>query len=73
MDKETVLNSIFDTDPLGILEIKAKNPIITPDDRLIASFEEINDFYDKHESEPKKSMDMHERKLYGWCSYRPWR
>ena len=31
---------------------------------MIASFEEINDFYEKHGIEPKKSMDMHERKLY---------
>ena len=64
MDKDAMLNNIFDNDPLGILEVKAKNPVITADDRLIASFEEINEFYDKNGSEPKKSMDMHERKLY---------
>lgn len=64
MDKEEILSNIFDNDPLGILEIKAKNPVITADDRLIATFEEINDFYDKHGKEPTKSMDMHERKLY---------
>lgn len=64
MDKEVILSNIFDNDPLGILEIKAKNSVITADDRLIATFEEINDFYDKHCKEPTKSMDMHERKLY---------
>lgn len=64
MDKEEILNNIFENDPLGILEIKAKNPIVTADDRLIASFEEINDYYKKNGHEPKKSMDMHERKLY---------
>ena len=48
MDKETILNNIFESDPLGLLEIKAKNPVITADDRLIATFEEINDFYEKN-------------------------
>lgn len=64
MDKETVLNNIFDSDPLGLLEIKAKNPVITADDRLIATFEEINDFYEKNGCEPKKSTDMKERGLF---------
>ena len=64
MDKETVLNNIFDSDLFGILEIKAKNSVVTADDRLIASFQEINDFYDRHGNEPKRSVDMHERKLY---------
>lgn len=64
MDKETVLNNIFDSDLFGILEIKAKNPVVTADDRLIASFEEINDFYERYGNEPKRSIDMHERKLY---------
>ena len=64
MDKETVLNNIFDSDPLGLLEIKAKNPVITADDRLVASFEDINSFYEKNGCEPKKSMDMNERGLF---------
>ena len=64
MDKETVLNNIFDSDPLGLLEIKAKNPVVTADDRLIATFEEINNFYEKHGNEPNKSTDMNERQLY---------
>lgn len=59
------LDDILDNDPLGLLgEVKAKNPIVTADDRLIASFKEINTFYDKYEREPKKSDDMNERKLY---------
>ena len=64
MDKEAMLNNIFENDPLGLLEIKAKNPVITPDDRLIATFEEINDFYEKHDCEPKKTTDMNERGLF---------
>ncbi len=64
MDKETILNNIFESDPLGLLEIKAKNPVITADDRLVASFEEINSFYEKNGSEPQKSTDMNERGLF---------
>jgi hypothetical protein len=59
------LDEILDDDPLGLLaEIKTKNPIVTADDRLIASFEEINSFVQKHGDEPKRSNDMSERKLY---------
>jgi len=64
MDKESVLNSIFGSDPLGLLEVKVKNPIITADDRLVASFEEINSFYEKNGREPQKSTDMNERGLF---------
>ena len=64
MDKEDILNSIFENDPLGVLEIKTKNPVITADDRLIASFEEINAFYEQHDREPQKNTDMNERGLF---------
>lgn len=64
MNKEEILNSIFENDPLGILEIKAKNPVVTADDRLKASFEEINNFYEIHNREPKKCTDMNERSLF---------
>ena len=59
------LDDILNSDPLGLLgEVKAKNPIVTADDRLIASFEEINSFVEKQGHEPKRSNDMSERKLY---------
>lgn len=59
------LDEILTNDPLGLLgEVKAKNPIVTADDRLIASFEEINNFFDVHGREPLKSKDMNERGLY---------
>lgn len=64
MDKEAVLNNIFDSDPLGLLEVKAKNRVVTADDRLVASFEEINDFIEKNGDEPQKSTDMNERRLF---------
>jgi hypothetical protein len=41
------LDDILNNDPLGLLgEVKAKNPIVTADDRLVASFEEINSFFE---------------------------
>jgi len=59
------LDDILNSDPLGLLgEVKAKNPIVTADDRLIVSFEEINSFFEKQGHEPKRSNDMSERKLY---------
>ena len=64
MDKETVLNNIFNSDPLELLEVKAKNPVITANDRLIATFEEINDFYEKNGCEPQKVTDITERGLH---------
>lgn len=64
MNKEEILNSIFESDSLGILEVKAKNPVISADDRLIDSFEEINNFYEIHNKKPQKSTDMTERSLF---------
>ena len=64
MDKFS-LEEILNDDPLGLLDgVKPKNPIITSDDRLVASFEEINEFYEKNGYEPQKSSDMYERRLY---------
>ena len=66
MDNTAALLEIFTNDPLGLLEVKPKaSPIINEDQRLVASFEEINDFIDKHQREPQKSAnDMNEMKLY---------
>jgi len=59
------LDDILNNDPFNLLpDIKAKNPIITADDRLVASFEEINSFYEKNGNEPQKSTDMNERGLF---------
>jgi hypothetical protein len=64
MDKNQILNEIFSNDPLNLLEVKAKSSIISNDDRLLNSFEEINDFYEKNNHEPTKSSDRIERQLY---------
>jgi hypothetical protein len=62
-DKE--LEIILETDPLGLLEIKPKaSSSISADERLIASFEEINNFLREHKREPERSRDISERKLY---------
>lgn len=64
MDKNQILNEIFSNDPLNILEVKPKSSIISNDDRLLSSFWEINDFYEKNNREPEKSSDRIERQLY---------
>ncbi|MFA7421849.1 MAG: GIY-YIG nuclease family protein [Melioribacteraceae bacterium] len=56
MGKDEVLNEIFSNDPFGILNTKPKYSINkSPDERLIASFNEINDYVDKYEEEPKNN------------------
>jgi hypothetical protein len=65
MDKKQVLDEIFANDPDGILDIKAKPIVRSEDDRLVASFKEINDFIDKHHREPQRSLiDIQEAQLY---------
>ena len=54
MDKNKVLDDIFNDDPLGLLNVKAKKSSArTSDERLASSFDEINDFIEKHEREPE--------------------
>ena len=65
MDKESVLSDIFDNDPFGILDVKAKPAVRSSNDRLVDSFEEINEFIDKHHREPQRSlMDIQESQLF---------
>jgi len=59
------LETILETDPLGLLKVKPKeSSAISADERLIASFEEINAFMREHNREPAESRDISERKLY---------
>jgi hypothetical protein len=59
------LETILEKDPLGLLEIKPKaSSVLSADERLVASFEEINAFTRKHNREPTESRDISERKLY---------
>ncbi len=59
------MKTILETDPLGLLDIKPKvSSVISADERLIASFEEINAFMQEHGHEPTASRDISERKLH---------
>jgi hypothetical protein len=66
MDKNTALQEIFDSDSLGLLDVKPKKSSSpTSDERLIASFQEINDFFEKHSREPQPNMgNISEHMLY---------
>jgi hypothetical protein len=65
MDKKEKLENIFENDPLGLLNIKAaSSPIQNEDQRLVASFQEINDFFEKNNRAPEQSMVQEEFTLY---------
>jgi hypothetical protein len=56
-DKDKILDEIFNNDPLGLLVVKPKTSNIkTTDERLIASFDELNEFIKKNEREPNASI-----------------
>jgi hypothetical protein len=59
------LLKIIETDDIGLLNVKAtNNSKPTADERLIASFKEINDFYREHGRKPlSNSSDMREFQL----------
>ena len=63
LDFDNELKKILKDDPLGILKIR-KSQSITTDQRLKASFEEINKFIEENKREPKESNDINERKLF---------
>lgn len=66
MDKDKVLDDIFNNDPLGLLNVKAKKSNArTSDERLASSFDEINDFIEKNDKEPEPNPgNITEYKLY---------
>jgi hypothetical protein len=65
-DKESILNDIFASDSLGLLIVKAeKSAARSSDERLASSFDEINDFIEKNEREPKPDINnISEYQLY---------
>lgn len=65
IDFEKELESILEDDPLGLLAFKPKSSTaMKADERLVASFEEINAYIVEHGKEPEKSRNVQERKLY---------
>jgi hypothetical protein len=65
MDFEKELESILETDPLGLLDVKPKqSAVVTADERLISSFEEINQFVSNNGHEPIAGQGIQEHQLY---------
>lgn len=65
MDKKSILDEIFDNDPFGLLNVKpSSSPARNEDERLVASFQEINDFYEINNREPEQGGGIQEHQLY---------
>jgi len=64
MDRKEILNEIFNNDPLSLLTLKPKSNQRNADDRLLASFQNILDFYEENSREPELVRDIQECKLY---------
>jgi hypothetical protein len=63
MKKEDLLNLISDDD-LGLLVLKAKNAsVLTEEERLVASFFEISNFFEVNNREPRLGGEMMEHQL----------
>lgn len=62
MDKKDLLKLIED-DNLGILNIKPKQAGATTDERLLSSFQEINNFVKKNGRKPMPGADLYENQL----------
>lgn len=64
IDFKKGLEDILNNDPLGLLKVKPKVSAITADERLIQSFQEIQDFYSSHQRPPAETTDIKERQLW---------
>ncbi len=65
MDRDKVLKEIFENDPLGLLVIKPTNSQVrNEDERLVASFQEINLFFEQNNREPELGVGIQEHQLY---------
>jgi hypothetical protein len=65
VDKNDVLAEIFANDPLNILEVKSRSEGLTTEQRLVSSFQEINEFYKAKGRIPKANQsDISEFQLY---------
>jgi len=66
MDKDSILDEIFSNDPLGLLNVKPKiSNARTADERLLTSFQEINDFVENSGKEPTANpSNISEFQLY---------
>jgi hypothetical protein len=65
-DKDKILDDIFNNDPLGLLNVKPKTSNVkTADERLVSSFNEINEFFEKNNRVPEPNpKNISEYQLY---------
>jgi hypothetical protein len=63
MDKKDLLKLIEDDD-LGLLNVKSKQVTTSTDERLVLSFQEINNFVKDNGREPKATGDINEYQLH---------
>jgi hypothetical protein len=69
MDIEKRLKELFENDPLGLIISKPKvTQSRNEEEKLIASFEEINNFYEIEQREPQESQNIQERNLFSRLS-----
>ena len=62
---EFSLDEILNDDPLNLLsEAKGRVKSLNEDERLLATFEEVNTFFEQNGHEPQKSANMSERTLH---------
>ncbi|MEZ7506387.1 GIY-YIG nuclease family protein [Flavobacterium sp. Arc2] len=66
MDKDSVLDDIFNNDEFDILNVKPKSSgVKNTDERLMASFNEVNEFVEKYNREPQSNLtNISEYQLY---------
>lgn len=64
MNLEEELKKILTQDPLNILKIKSRGSSVSPDQKLIDSFEEISKFREETGKKPEKNNDIKERTLF---------
>ena len=58
------LIDIFNDDPLGLLDVKPSTTPRSEEDRLVSSFLEINDFFEKNNREPEQGNGIQEHLLF---------
>jgi len=63
MSDKMSLQDIFNDDPYNLLNIKPSSPARNEDERLIASFQEITDFYENNSREPELDGGIQEHQL----------
>ncbi len=65
MNKDKKLQEILDNDPLGLLNVQpSTSPARNEEERLVASFQEINEFFEQHKREPKADNGIQEHQLF---------